>query len=336
VPGKTKQSFQSFKLLEENLKSGVIESFYFFVGTENFLKDQNISRLKKRLHIDPGSINNIVLYPDSPNIADIFQELETQSFFSENKLVTLKNADHLPSSILNQLKEILERDTFEAYIIFISEKFPFRMNTKNIEKIISRTYSFDIPRREFRSYLSLFLKKFGKRMTTSAQSIVLEMYSNLYDLYNNVEKLSHSSDDRDVIDESDLDIITTCAHNVTSFQFVDALASRNINRALEMLQDLLSKGDTFYSLIGLIRIQFLNLLKANQMQKKGMPSSTICQQLRIFPFKRDLFIRQTKNFTSKKLLQNIRTLSYFDYMSKNTSLSPEHLIQMLVIELCTE
>ena len=60
MPGKSKQPFQSFKILEDNLKSGVIESFYFFVGTENFLKDHNISRLKKRLHIAPRSINDIV------------------------------------------------------------------------------------------------------------------------------------------------------------------------------------------------------------------------------------------------------------------------------------
>lgn len=155
MPGKSKQSYLSYKVLEKNLKSGVIESFYFFVGSENFLKDHFISHIKNKLHIPPGSINSIVLYPDSPKITDIFYELETQSFFSENKLVIVKNADHLSSSILSQIKDILIRETLEAYVIFLSSKLPFRSNMKNMEKIISHTYSFEVSKNEYRTYLGL-------------------------------------------------------------------------------------------------------------------------------------------------------------------------------------
>jgi DNA polymerase III delta subunit len=224
----------------------------------------------------------------------------------------------------------------EAYVVFLGDKLPYRTNAKDAGKILEHTYSFEVSKREYRTFLTAFLKRFQKRMTPQAQSVVLEMYTNLYDLYNNIEKLSLSSEDKDVIDESDLDIVTTCSHNISSFNFIDELGNRNITGAMKILDELLSRGETFYSLIGLLRIQFLNLLKASQMLKKGESSSTVCQKLGIFPFKRGLFMQQIKNFSSRKLFQNIKILSHYDFISKSTSLSSDHLMQMLVIELCTD
>ncbi|MCK5706967.1 MAG: DNA polymerase III subunit delta [Candidatus Aureabacteria bacterium] len=336
MPGKSKHKFPSYKSLEQNLKNGIFESFYFFIGSEDFLKDQILTKLRKLLQITPEGINNISLHHDAPNITDIFHELEMQSFFSENKLVVVKNADKLPNQILNQLKEILQRETLEAYIVFTSNSFPYRINTKGIDKIISRSYSFDVSKRDFRYFLHQFLKNVNKRMTDTAQDMILEMYTNLYDLHNNIEKLALVSDDREIIDENDLEIATTCSHDIHSFTFIDELAGRNITKTLRLLKELLSKGESFYSLIGLIRYHFINLLKAKQMLKKGTSKEKIFQDLWVAYFKRDLFMRQTQKFSLKKLFSNIQILSRFDHMSKTTSIIPEHLMQMLVIELCND
>jgi DNA polymerase III subunit delta len=336
APGKDSHSFPSYKILEQNLKTGVIDSFYFFTGPEDYLKDQFISRIRKHLQIPPGSINDIVLYPDSPNITEIFSELETQSFFSDNKLIVMRNAESLPSTMLSQLKDVLQRETLEAYVIFTSRSLPYRSSAKQIEKILSRTYHFEVPKKDFRSFLEVFLKNFQKRMTPRAQAMVLELYTSLYDLHHNIEKLALAVEDRELIEEKDLDVLTTCSHTISSYVFLDKLGRRDTASALGLLRDLMARGETFYSLIGLMRSQFITFLKADQMLKNEVPASDVCQGLGIYPFKRDLFLEQLKKFSQKKLVKNIKILSNFDYLSKSSSLDPEHLMEMLVIELCTD
>jgi DNA polymerase III subunit delta len=334
VPGKNKDIFPSYSVLEKNLKNGVLETFYFFVGPERFLKNEIISRIRKQLNITPHGINDIVLYHDSPNIADVFGELETQSFFSEHKLVVIKNADKLSASMLGKLKEILQRETLEAYVIFVSENPPFRPQTKNIEKILGRTYSFVIDKKELRSYLKQFLKKFQKRMSTQAEETFLEMYTSLYDIHNNLEKLSLAVEDREIIEEKDLDICTSFSHDTNIFLLTDSIRGRNVPDAFRCIEELMLVDKDTAKLIGFIRTDMIKTLRAKLLLEKNEPAADICEEMRIPYFKRDLFLKQTKSLTVKKICQQVSSLSRFDYLSKTSSLSPEHLMQMLIVELC--
>jgi len=330
---KNKISFKNHSHLAKELKQNKINTYYIFIGEENFLKEQYKNIIKKRLNItDP--INESIYYPDNKKYDDIFNELETISFFSQNKLIILKDFDKFSTTFTNEIKNYLYQNNGQHCIIIYSNKFPWNTNSKNIENLIKNTYDFTLKKTEYSQFLEHFLKKNQKRITNEARQIILDITTNLYDLKNNIEKISLNADEREIIDVKDLNVLTTSGQSVNTYYFIDSLFERNINTSLKISQKLLKQGENIFAIIGLIRTYLIKLIKIKYGLLKKENLNTLFIKSNIPIYKKQIVLKQLKNLTLQKLIKNLQILSLYDFKLKTSSISQEHILKMIIIEFC--
>ena len=329
-----KSAIKKYSELAQELKKGILKNNYIFIGNENFLKDHYRNLIKKTLHINTNQLSETIFYPDSTDLKNIFYEIETSSFFFSSKLIIIKYADKLSTSFLNNLKKYFLNEIKGNYLILDCLNFPWSTNSKDSIKLLEYSYDFSITKTEYSHYLDYFLKQNKKRATDSAKRIILNMYSNLYDMKNNIEKLSLYTDKRNLIDVEDLNILTTASQSISSFYFLDSLFEKNTSKALHTLKMLYRQGESIYSLVGLIRMQIIKFIKIKYALIKKKDINSLLTSINIPAYKKNDIIRQAKNFSIQELIKNLQMLSNFDYKVKTSALTPEHSMEMLVIEFC--
>ena len=87
----------SIKILKEDLKNNSLKNIYVFYGEEEYLKKYYIDKIEETILDDNfKSLNKIVL---DGKVEDekIIEACETMPFFSERKLVVVKNSDRFNS-----------------------------------------------------------------------------------------------------------------------------------------------------------------------------------------------------------------------------------------------
>jgi DNA polymerase-3 subunit delta len=118
---------------------------------------------------------------------------------------------------------------------------------------------------------------------------------------NEVEKIISYSIGRDVILPVDIDAVVTTQITGKIFQMIDAIGSKQSNKALALYYDLLSVREKPMSILFLIIRHFNILLQSKDLQALGYNSGSISEKVGIPPFAVNKYLGQAKNFNGKRL-----------------------------------
>lgn len=329
----------------------------FIYGEDTYRSKQKIDAIKaKYISASLGDTNLAIADVADKNIdfTQITRMVLAMPFLAKKRLAIIKNLLSTKNKKLQeQVGKLIDKVPETTLLVFYEEEVPDQRSSlfKKLKKVASTE--------EFKKPDEYALKKWIKE-TVAAQGgslepqalekLILYVGGDLWRLDNEMNKiisyrgtpvLEHSSvrgvaeEPRNIKTITVKDVELLVRPNIQSniFAFIDALGRKNIQRAREELQRLLTQGEHELYIISMIVYQFRNLLIVKDLLERGKTASEIPSQSGLHPFVVQKSISQASGFSLSDLKKIYRHLLETDLDIKTGVLEPCLALDLLMVKI---
>lgn len=332
----------SIDVLKEDLKNKKFKNIYLFYGQEEFLKKYYLDSIEKAiLENDLTAMNKIVL-EGKFEMGKIEEACETMPVFSEKKLVLVKNSglfksgkDGAKQNNRDQLVEYLENVPDYTVLVFYEEEIDKKLKTVNMIKKngLIVEFSFQKPA-ELVKWVTKVLKSHDKEISAKDASYLVEICEQgMTEMLNEVNKLIMFLGDRSKVTEQDIDTVCTKSIKSRIFNLTDAIAEKNLDKALKLLNDMLILKEPIPKILFMIARQLRNILEMKMLSMEGLNVNDACAKMGITPYVGSKVLSQTKRFSVDKLKEGIREASELDLAIKTGRINDRIAVELLINKL---
>lgn len=235
---------------------------YLFYGDEDFIIDQKIKEIKKK--ISNPSMNIEQVDGDEDNYEKIVAALSTQPFFGGEKLVVIENID-LKSKVWAALIDSLKVAAPETIVIFKADSVSKATKIYKYIDQVGEVYEVrafaDWEQDQVISWITREVKGQGKEINHQAAVDLQETCGNgLRKLTSEIEKLITYIGDKKNITSEDVFALASPGL-VSSFALSDALGEKDLKRSLETFQSLYRNKVPIFPLLSLLASQYRTMLQ---------------------------------------------------------------------------
>lgn len=290
-------------IIKEHIKSGNFKQFYLLYGSEAYLKKLYRDKLKTAILQDGDEMNYSSFEGKDPDVREIIGVAQTLPFFSERRLIVIENSGLFKnqSEMADRLKELPE----STFFLFVEEEVDKRNKLYKLVKdsgTVSEMNGLD--EKNLKLFVASLLNQEGRRISENTVNYLLDRCgSDMMNLSSEIDKLISYTYGRDTITTEDIDAVVTTQLTGKIFQMIDAIGSKQQQKALELYYDLLALREKPMSILYLITRHFNILLQVKELTGKGQPSSAISEMVGVPPFATGKYISQSKNYTKQRLIE---------------------------------
>ena len=335
----------TYKELLDSLKKGEIHNLYLFYGEERYLLLDAIKKFKsKLLKEETYEMNYIVIEKNDPEeyVNAIIESCETLPFFSEYKLVLVKNEEDQLSrlndkslkKLMNYIEEKTDMPENKTVLIIVGgEKIDLRKKfNKLVEKIGKIVYFQRLSFEEAVNYTGYFFVKSGKKITKAdAEYLVKSVGTDLYAIVNEIHKVICYSDSEKIEMEKMKEVLSiNLQQNI--FNLVSAIGRKKEKEAYKVLYALLEKGEVPLIILSMIIRQMRLIAKIKTFEGKFVDKRSIASSLGVPYFVVEELTRQSKLFKKEDLERAYKECLKCDIALKSgadSSLALEELVKKL-------
>jgi DNA polymerase-3 subunit delta len=294
---------------------------FLLLGPEKGKKKDFLNSLYKKLKTTSGTKPEIYkLYPFEDSADKIISTIQNSSLFSSSKMVVISDADTINAADAGAIGDCLQKVPADTYIIFSTDQTAASKVSTKVTKPISkqnRKVFWEMFDSDKKSWILTFFRKNNQQISTDAVDIILDMVeNNTEELKNNCSTLSLFYADKTVITIEMIEEFLYHSKEENAFTLFDKLAEKNTPAAMEILNKIISSGNTHYILLcGGLLFQFRKLLSLRQMAGNSYPDTAAMQQLKINGKKQQKTYKTAFSKYSLKqaeeALQNLLTFELF-------------------------
>lgn len=119
------------------------------------------------------------------------------------------------------------------------------------------------------------------------------------------------------------------------FDLVNALVSRDFNRALAIFRDMTETGSSVQEIMGVVLWQLKRIYRAQRMMMRQVPKQEIARALRIGPSFITAFLHNIKKFPYEHIIRAITQLAELDNAVKTGRVDEEAGLEAFFVRLTT-
>ena len=304
---------------------------YLLYGLKDFQINEEIKNLTKNqndMNISRYDLNNTPL-------KDAIDDAETYSMFAETKTVIVENASMfttLTSKDSDIVENYLNNINKSTNLIFTShtEKIDTRKKiTKLIKKVgIVKEYNEEISplnltKNLLKDYdisektINLFLDRVGNN------PLIIQNEINKIKIYKNKDK---NITDKDIINLTNKNI------DIDIFKLIDYIVQKNKEKAIELYYEMLKINEEPIKIIVILANQFRIMYQSKELLKKGYSEKDIASILKIHPYRVKLAIQNSRNYSSKTLLEYLNNLADIDIGIKTGKLNKDLALELFILK----
>lgn len=310
--------------LEKNLKNNTIHGIYVFYGEEKYLQEEYLKKIKKVFGELNLGINYILL--DENNINTLISDIETPAFGYERKLIVIRNSGlfkkDCKSSIKEKFKEYVNENNSiieESCIIVFIEDTVHKMDFyKVIEKSAVVIETKIMKPAEIKARLKRICSLYNVNVSEDTLNYLLEISgTNMQDLMNEIRKLIEFAGSDGEIHKEDIDKLSIKDAQAIIFDLTDFLGTKNTEKALEVLNNLIYNKEPLQKIIITLYNHFKKLYftKLAIKQNKDLVEVLALKPNQIFLTSK--YKRQAGYFNENEIEEILKELIELDYQSKN-------------------
>jgi len=330
----------------------------FLYGEDSFRSWEKVKVIKNKfLSKDKiGSGLSVVDFEEEDGGNKLSEVAGAQGLFSLKRLIIIKNLILSGNSddqqeALNFLKTDKKNLHASQDIVLVfwekelpgkkSKLFKFLLtNSKkqNFEKLTGAKLSFWV--------LNKIQDSGGKISREALNKLIAYVGNDLLQMNNEIEKLVNytcypeqakrveGSRMNNIITETDIDLLVKSKIEANIFETIDALASKNKKRALELLHNQMEKGDDPFYIFSMYVYQFRNLLKIGGFYFQGdFNQYEIAKVAKLHPFVVQKGIAQLRGFTLAQLKKIYKKLEQIDLQIKTGKIDIVLALDKFVVSL---
>ena len=289
------------KVIKEHIKTGSFKQFYLLYGSEEYLKKLYRDKLRNAILPDDSDMNYSYFEGNGIEPRKVADVAQTLPFFSEKRLIIIENSNFFKNQ--SELSDLIKGLPESTVIIFVETEVDKRNKLYKFLKdngTISEMNGLD--ERNLKLFVASLLEQEGKKITEGNILYLLERTgTDMTNICNEVEKLVNYCMGREVVTNKDIDEVVTAQVSGKIFLMIDAIGTKQPNKALDLYYDLLSVREKPMSILFLITRHFNILLQAKNLQALGFGSPAISEKVGVPPFAVSKYLSQARNFGTKQL-----------------------------------
>jgi DNA polymerase III delta subunit len=321
----------------QDLKKGILERVYLFLGPEDAEKDKYVQYIAEIIAKKNGRKPEIQrFHADSDELLAAVATVTTEDMFASHKMAVLLNIDAMPARKREQqfLVEMIEQvpDSTTLILTAGATKEPAFIPAALRKKmqVVMFWHYFE---NELHTYIVQFFKKEGRDIEPAAvKKIVSLLGRDLRKIDNALYKIK-SGIDEPTISEQIVERVVVDERDVSVFEFIDALFSKK-KSSLSLLKKVLHEGMHELAVLVFIQREAELLERFFAMRSSGVSQGDALQQLKLPVKKVNQFVTYTNNFTEEEVQQLFIAIYHTEYQLKNYQVSKSFIGNPLV-ELIT-
>ncbi len=304
---------------------------YLLYGKADFEIDNEVKKITNK--VDKLNISKYDL--TTANIKDVIDDCETYSLFDNSKFVIAENALMFTGQT-NKDSEIIEKYLNninpETTLIFIvhNEKIDSR---KKITKLIVKTGKI----LEFNSEINTdsLVKELLKNYNIdyACTKLLLDRVgNNPLIIKNEINKIKLYKGEDKNITKQDILNITSKTIEIDIFKLIDSIVRKDKEKAIEIYHDMLKINEEPLKIIIMLANQFRIMYQSKKLMQKGYSEKDIASTLQIHPYRVKLAIQNSREYSSKTLLEFIDNLAKMDLDIKTGKVNKDLALELFILK----
>ncbi|SUY47450.1 DNA polymerase III, delta subunit [Clostridium putrefaciens] len=329
--------------LEKDIKSKRFKKCYIFYGEDEALIQDIVSIIIKNT-VDPSFLELNLLRIDG--IKEGFEVIEnateTLPFMSEKKVVEVYRAEFLSWEKDKKGEQTFKKiskyiDTLPDYCILILY-YVFKEQRDKITPEVNRIKG-DIAvvkvdklkgEKLYKKVEDIFIQKGKPIGKIELRFFVDNVDNNMRIINNEVDKLISYTDGRNIIKQDILDLFSQKSEK-DIFNMVDFLSQKRPEKATNILNELIFRGEKENYILSMIERQFKILFNIKLGMSKGKSKEILSRELKLNIYICDKMMHQSEKFSFKQLKRCMELCINSERNLKTVSLNKKTELELLII-----
>ena len=331
---------------ESELKKGDIGSGYVFCGLDEELIKENVNALVKKVVPDEFmSLNYERLDGLTTTFNDIENACETMPFFGDKKVVVVYRANFLKdkadkegakvySEVSKYVKNLPPYTVLIMYYLFNDKRDTPKKNKKlgTLDKYIKVVHCDKLKKDKYYKKIEDIFKENGKNIGKIQVRYFAEKVQNNFDIIKReIDKLCAYTYGRE-IEKEDIDKLIANKSEDDVFDLVEYISNKKVDKALDLLDDLLFKADQHILIITTIENHFKRLYEIKIYMSKGKRADYFMSKYRLPQFVCEKLMNQANKFSLKQLGQFIRICVDTENKLKSSSVDKSTEMELMLFK----
>jgi DNA polymerase-3 subunit delta len=314
-----------------------LKPVYYFFGTDDYLMEDAFEKIKKEaLTGGFASMNYHVYEGKTLEAGDLVSTASTMPAFAEWRLIVVKGADSIKAAQEKILAEYVKDPSPSTCLVFLSSSskadrssaFIKTLEEKGFLKACNRLGDGELLR-----WIKDDAARQGKKISPSATAKLLQTTGNrLRDVKGELDKIVLFVGDKAEIGDKDVEESGLDCREESIFGLSDAIGKKDVKAAFRVYARV--SDEEPIKVLGAVSRQIRTLLKIKSFLRKGEPASKLPSLVGLFPKHADDYVRRSRLFTERELVEAISKLAKADTDFKTGRVPEAVVLPRLIMELC--
>ena len=319
----------SVEKLEKELKTGKLDSIYLLYGEETFLLETCLKKIKTNFGERKSGINEIRI--DEENSSNIISDIETPAFGYEKKLIIVRDLGlfkkegkkktgintELAQKVSEYIKENIDIIKESVVIVFIEKEVEKNELYKTIDENGIVCEFQELKPIELASRIKAICKAYSVQIDDITLKYFIENCgTKMQDLINEIRKVIEYVGKDGTITKTEIDLLCIKQLDSVIFDLTDNLGKKKIDKALEVLNELLYQKEPIQKILINLYHHFkkLYIVKIAQRENKNITESLNLKANQTFLVSK--YKIQAGYFKEQELKEIVEKLINLDYQYK--------------------
>lgn len=339
----------NYEVYEKDIEKGNLKNGYIFCGLdEELIKDGIDIIVKKEIAEEFKELNFIKIDGMNTTFDDIMNACETMPFMAEKKVVLVYRANFLQdkcdssgTKIYNELKKyISDMPPYTILIMYYLCRDKRDKPNKNkklipIEKYIPVVFCDKLKRDRYIRKVGEVFKERDKTIGRTELAYFCDKVQNNFDIIKReADKLVSYCQGRD-IKKTDIDVLISSSSEEDIFDLVELIASRKIDKAIDVMREILYKSDQHMLIVNAVGKHFSRLYEIKIGMSQGKRVQQFISQYRLPQFVCEKLMAQSSRFTEKQLCELVKLCVTSETKMKSSGADKDMEMEFMFINTLT-
>lgn len=328
---------------EKELKEDKLKNAYIFFGPDEWMIKSYIKKIKDlKINSDFGDLNYTRIEGEKADLDGIINDCETVPFMSDCRMVEVYRANFLRDGkkedkmkdfdgLKSYLKNIPPYTTLVMYCVFDGDREKPGSKLKSLEKSCAVVQVSRLKGQGFQSRVKSIFDSKGKNIGRAELTYFCSIVDNNMSIVEHeVEKLILYTDGREISKE-DITKMYPYEKENDVFNLVSYLSDRNIKGAIDILNELIYKGEKPTAILNMIERQFKLMFVLKVSLENRVKKEQVIKEYKMNPYIAEKMIAQGRRFSVEALEKNMQLCLETEKQIKSTAVDVKNAIEMLIV-----
>lgn len=326
-------------VINDDIKSSNLKGVYVLTGKEDYLIAQFKNKLLKALTGKnsvrnlQGDMNFAYFHGKETDLVSVRDFAETLPFLSERRVVLIEDADIFNSSG-EYLANYLPNKPDTTYFVIVDHNVDKRSKLYKTTDSLGHVAEFKEQNEEtLKKWIVGVVHGQNKNITNGALDELLKRVGfDMKLLETELEKLFCYCLEKDAIEKSDVEALTSVQIGDHVFDMIEAMGNKDRQKALDLYYQLLELKVAPMKTLSLLGRQFSILYSVKELRQKGFDKNKIAEKMDMKPFFMGKYLTQAGKFTLSQLKEAINDCAEYDEMIKKGNMVDQMCVELLLIK----